>query len=90
MFEPFGITARQVNATLAACRDRSHAFNTFESLKTRVQMRWSDMVGGDISPERIDELRPAYERLMKIRLTNYTPQRSTKSTVVDLFGSWLK
>ena len=74
MFEPFGIASKKVNATLDACDDRRAAYNSFEGMKTLVQLRWDEMVAGDVSQETLDKLRPTYERLMKISLKNYTPR----------------
>lgn len=73
MFEPFGIPAQEVADYLNASKDKTQAFNVFEGLKARVQLRWKEMVEGEASLAEVQALRQTYERLMKISLKNYSP-----------------
>lgn len=75
MFEPFGISAREVNETLDRCKDRSAAFNVFEGLKARATIRYEEMRSGEVSAVRFQEVKPLFERLMGIKLKNYNPKR---------------
>ena len=75
MFEPFGISSQQVNRILDSCKDKSQAFNLFEGLKAQATIRYEEMRGGEVSVQRFQEIKPTYERLMGIRLKNYTPKR---------------
>lgn len=80
MFEPFDITSAEVTTSLNACKDKSEAFNRFEGLKGLVSGRFEEMRMGDVSKERLEEVRPIYERLIGISLKNYTPQPKSKPT----------
>ena len=80
MFEPFGIDAEEVTTALNTCKDKSEAFNRFEGLKGLVSVRFEEMRMGDVSKERLKEVRPIYERLIGISLKNYTPQPKSKPT----------
>ncbi len=80
MFEPFGISSAEVTTALNACKDKSEAFNRFEGLKGLVSVRFEEMRMGDVSKERLEEVRPIYERLIGISLKNYTPQPKSKPT----------
>ena len=74
MFEVFGISSARVNRILDNCKDRSQAFNVFEGLKAQVTIRYEDMRAGEVSAERFQEIKPTYERLMKISLKSYKPK----------------
>ena len=85
MFEPFGMSAKQVNSILDNCKDRSQAFNVFEGLKSQVMVRYEEMRAGEVSAAKFQEVKPIYDRLMGIMLKNYTPKnkRPKPSAQVD-------
>ncbi len=78
MFGPFGISAQRVNRILDSCKDKSQAFNLFEGLKAQVTIRFEEMRAGEVSVQRFQEIKPTYERLMGIKLKNYTPKKKSQ------------
>lgn len=88
MFELFSFTRSYVNDALAKARDKDDAFDIFEGLKTQLQARWLNLQS-DLKSERIKQLRPAFERLQKIKLKNYKPPRGRRAREVarDVMGT---
>ena len=68
MFEQFGFHEQHVRRALAA---GDSAFNAFEGLKMTLQLQWGDMCQ-ELSVDRQKELRPIYDRLMKISMKSRT------------------
>jgi len=81
MFEPFGIRAARVTAVLNACEDKEGAADAFESLKLVVKRRYEKMRSGDASAQKLQEVKPVYERLMNITLKNYNPPKPEESGI---------
>lgn len=64
-FERFGFPEEHVRAALAG---GDSAFNAYEGLKSALTLRWGDLCQ-ELSAARCAELRPAYDRLMGLRMT---------------------
>lgn len=75
MFEPFGIRSERVIAVLNSCDDKEQAAEAFENLKLVASNRYDDMRSGSVSTQKFQEVKPLYERLMKISLKNYNPPK---------------
>lgn len=80
MFEPFGISSERVVEVLDSCADKSEAFNAFEGLKSLATIRYEEMRSGEVSAARFQEVKPTFERLMRISLKNYTPKKKNPPT----------
>lgn len=80
MFEPFGILYERVVRVLDSCADKDEAFRAFEGFKSLATIRYEEMRGGEVSAQRFQEVKPVFERLMRISLKNYTPKKKEKPT----------
>lgn len=80
MFEPFGIASERVVEVLDSCADNGEAFRAFEGLKSLATIRYEEMRGGEVSAQRFQEVKPVFERLMRISLKNYTPKKKKPPT----------
>ncbi len=80
MFEPFGITSERVVEVLDSCADKDEAFKAFEGLKSLATIRYEEMRDGEVSAQRFQEVKPTFERLMRISLKNYTPKKKKDPT----------
>jgi hypothetical protein len=80
MFEPLGITSERVVEVLDSCADNGEAFRAFEGLKSLATIRYEEMRGGEVSAQRFQEVKPVFERLMRISLKNYTPKKKKPPT----------
>ncbi|NIT77289.1 MAG: hypothetical protein GWN58_22820 [Anaerolineae bacterium] len=68
MFEQFGMPEEYVRRAMAVGES---AFNAFEGLKSCLQLRWAELCQ-ELSAERQAELKPIYDRLMKISMKSRT------------------
>lgn len=64
LFEHFGFASGNVKDCLSR---GDSAFNAFEGLKTKLQFKW-DTMNQELSSEKLIELKPIYDRIMKITL----------------------
>lgn len=75
MFGQFGYEEPYIRQVLA---QGDSAFNAFEALKTSLQLKWGDMCQ-ELSVDRQKELKPIYERLMKIHMKSRTTAAQKKA-----------
>lgn len=68
MFERFGMPREYVRRAMAVGES---AFNAFEGLKSCLQLRWGELCQ-EISADQQAELKPIYDRLMKISMKSRT------------------
>jgi hypothetical protein len=68
MFERFGMPEAYVRQAMAVGES---AHNAFEGLKTCLQLRWAELCQ-TLSAESQADLRPVYDRLMKITMKSRT------------------
>jgi len=68
MFKLFGFHEKHLRAAMAG---GNSAFNAFEGLKLTLQIRWGEMCQ-ELSVTKQKELRPTYDRLMKITMKSRT------------------
>ena len=80
MLEPFGIPSKRVVEVLDSCADKGEAFKAFEGFKSLATIRYEEMRGGEVSASRFQEIKPVFERLMRISLKNYTPKKKENPT----------
>lgn len=80
MFESFDISSERVVEVLDSCADKDEAFNAFEGLKSLATIRYEEMRSGEVSAARFQEIKPTFERLMRISLKNYTPKKKKETT----------
>jgi len=81
--ELFGVGREMAASALNSAKDSAQAKVVFESIKLLVHRDWIRMLSGEVSRQRVEELRPTYEAIMRIELLSYKPQPKPGATRQD-------
>lgn len=68
LFVPFGFSVVELRRWMDQARNTQEAVERFELMKTHLQVRWSELQE-ETSAGVIEELRPIYDRIIRLRLT---------------------